>query len=193
MIDNITLNGFGDEMEKISGLIGDVGRTAKKWMSTGWNKPAGMFEKVRHTEGALKGQKAMDTAGKQVWRERPNATWMGQGKITKHLPVGDKSIVTGLTGMAVPAAVSQEDREGLGRSRSERMSGLAGGTAGSLMGMGALAHLPIKGLGITRAIIGGIGGGIAGERLATAPHRAMRKAQLPTEQPQDPANGGVPV
>ncbi len=202
MIDDITINAFGDEMEKISGMLGelakDIGGTAKKWISTGWNKPSGLFEKATHEiHPTQMGQAAKklplkDAAGKQVWKERPNASWMGQGPITKHLPVGDKSIVTGLTASAVPAALRKEDEQGLERSRGERVSGLAGGTLGSLAGMGALAHLPMKGLGVTRAIIGGIGGGILGERMATSPYRAARKAQMPQQQmPQEQVNGGV--
>jgi len=216
MIDNTTLNAFSDELEKISGLLGDVGRTAKKWVSSGWNKPSGLYEAATHevpkmVKGAPvmhKGQKVLvrqklkDEAGKQVWKERPDATWMGRGNnsvdgeaalpwnqrkgVTKYLPVGDKGILTGLTAASLPGALSQQDPHGLDRSRGERVSGLAGGTIGSLMGMGAMAHLPMKRFGIPRAIIGGIGGSIIGERVATAPHRALRKAEMP-----DQVVGGV--
>lgn len=210
MIDNTTLNAFSDELEKISGLIGDVGRTAKKWVSTGWNKPSGLFERAVHTEGPMAGKKVLDSAGKHVWKERPNATWMGRGTnsvdgtpalpwsqrkgVTKYLPVGDKGIVAGLTAASLPGALKEEDPAGAGRSRGERLSGLAGGTVGSLMGMGAMAHLPMKGWGVTRSIIGGLGGSIIGERMATAPSRALRKAQMPAQQAQqapEPAAGGV--
>lgn len=222
MIDDITINAFGDELTKIAGLLGDVGATARKWVNTGWKKPSGLFEKVRHTEGAMKGKGVIDDAGKQIWRERPEATWMGRGNnsvegqaalpwsqrkgITKYLPVGDKGITAGVTAMTIPAAISREDPQGMQRSRGERVSGLAGSTIGGLAGMGAMAHLPsnpiswmggakaipMRGLGITRSIIGGIGGSIIGERMATAPHRAMRKVQMPVQELQDPAvSGGV--
>lgn len=205
MIDNQIIEGFGDELAKIAGLVGDAGKTMKKWVSTGWNKPAGLFEKAHQVEGVAKGKPMME-AGKQVWKERPDAGWMGQGNITKHLPIGDKSIFTGLTAMQAPAALRKEDETGMERSRTERLSGLAGGTVGSLAGMGALAHMPnpvqwmrgtssgpMKGLGITRAIIGGLGGGILGERMATAPSRMLRKAEMPAQQAQVPqgASGGV--
>lgn len=210
MIDDITINAFGDEMEKISGMVGDmiknVGGTARKWVSTGWKKPAGLFEKAtKEAPAMVRGKQVMqhvplkDAAGKQVWKDRPDATWMGRGSgpqdapwkdrtgVTKYLPVGDKAILTGITAASIPGTLRKEDPQGLERSRGERFSGLAGGTLGSLAGMGALAHLPFKGFGITRAIIGGIGGGIAGERLATSPYRSARRAEMPA---QDPTNGG---
>lgn len=202
MIDDTSINAFGDELAKIAGMLGNMGQTMRKWVSTGWNKPAGMWEKAVHTEGQNKGKKILDAAGKQVWHERPDATWMGRGvskepgihrfgDITRALPVGDKSIVTGITAMSAPAALKKEDPEGIGRSRAERVSGLTGGTVGSLMGMGAMAHLPMKGLGITRSIVGGLGGGIIGERMATGPFRRAR-AELPPVQEASPLQQPVP-
>jgi hypothetical protein len=204
MIDNNTIDAFGDELAKIAGMIGNIGKGITKAISTGWNKPAGIWEKAKHIEGPLKGKKMMDSAGKQVWHERPDATWMGRGvskepgihrfgDVTRALPVGDKSILTGITALGAPAALKKEDPEGIGRSRTERISGLAGGTVGSLMGMGALAHLPMKGLGITRSLVGGLAGGILGERMATSPFRRGR-AELPpvTQQVQQiPSNEAV--
>lgn len=202
MIDDTTINAFGDEMEKIAGgMMGGVGKTLRKWVSTGWNKPMGLYEKAMHeAPAAVAGGKAVktplkDAAGKQVWHERPESTWMGQGKVTKYLPVGDKGIVAGLTAAAVPGAVKKEDEEGLGRSRAERVSGLAGSTVGGFLGAGALSHLPMKGLGITRAITGAIGGSMLGGRMATAPFRGARRAELPAQpapqQQQAPVEGGV--
>lgn len=199
MIDDTTIDAFGDELAKIAGLLGSIGQTARKWVSTGWNKPAGLFEKAVHTEGALKGKKIMDAAGKQVWHERPDATWLGRGvskepgihrfgDITRALPVGDKSILTGLTAASAPAALRKEDDAGMERSRSERISGLAGGTVGSLLGMGAAAHIPsfrgtgpMKSWGIARAIAGGLAGGILGEHMASNPFKKAR-AQMPQMQ-----------
>lgn len=222
MINDTSINAFGDELTKIAGLLGDIGRTAKKWVSTGWNKPSGLYEKARHLEGPMKGKAVMDTAGKQVWKERPKATWMGRGNnsvegeaalpwsqrkgVTKYLPVGDKGITAGVTAAMIPAAISKEDPQGMQRTQGERVSGLVGSTVGGLAGMGAMAHLPsnplswargakaipMRGLGITRSIIGGIGGSIIGERMATAPNRALRRVQMPTQELQDPAvSGGV--
>lgn len=201
MIDDTSLDAFGDELTKISGMIGNLGKTMRNWVSTGWNKPAGMWEKAVHPAGPNKGQKILDSAGKQVWHERPNATWMGRGvskepgihrfgDVTRALPIGDKSIVTGITALSAPSALRKEDSEGLGRSRAERVSGLAGGSVGSLMGMGALARLPMKSLGITRSIIGGLGGGIIGERMATGPFRRAR-AEMPAGPMQQPVLNGV--
>lgn len=195
MIDDTSLDAFGDELTKIAGMIGNMGKTMRNWVSTGWNKPAGMWEKAVHTAGPNKGQKMLDTAGKQVWHERPDATWMGRGvskepgihrmgDVTRALPIGDKSIVTGLTALSAPSALKKEDHEGLGRSRAERVSGLVGGSVGGLMGMGALASLPMKRLGITRSIVGGLGGGIIGERMATGPFRRAR-AEMPVAAPTE--------
>lgn len=192
MIDDTTIDAFGDELAKIAGMMGSLGKTMGKFVNTGWNKPMGLWEKAKHIDGPLKGKKMFDEAGKQVWHSRPDATFMGQGKYTKHLPIGDKTINTAIIGASVPGAVSKEDPEGIGRSRAERISGLAGGTVGMLAGQGAMAHLPMKGLGITRAIAGGLAGGILGERLSTSPFRKAR-AELPPAPQAEQVSGGVPA
>ena len=191
MIDDTTINAFGDELAKIAGMIGNLGKAFNKAVSTGWNKPMGLWEKTRHATGPLRGKPVIDEAGKQVWHARPDATFMGQGKFTKYLPIGDKSINTAIIGAGVPGAVAKEDPEGAGRSRAERMSGLVGGTLGMLAGQGAMAHLPMKRLGITRSIIGGLGGGILGERMATGPFRRARAELPPVEMTPQPAPDGV--
>lgn len=202
-MDEILFRSFSDEMKKIAGF-GDVAKgvgkwlkTAPEWVSTGWKKPVGLYEKATHeiphptVAGKMKKVPLTDAKGEQVWHDRPDATWMGKGKITSKLPVGDKSIYTGLTAMAVPGALKKEDPQGLERSRAERVSGLAGSTVGALAGMGAMAHLPMKGLGITRSIVGGLGGSILGERMATTPFR--HKAEMPAAVPQQvaPPVGGT--
>lgn len=189
MIDDTTIGAFGDEIEKISGALADGAKkvldTGKKWMSTGWNKPLGLWEKSPLKVGPIPAgsskKDAIQAAQKaRTWQERPDATWMGKGKVTKYLPVGDKSLTTGFTGMMIPAAIRKEDSMGLERSRGERVSGLAGGTVGGLLGMGAMSHLPMKGWGLTRTIAGGVIGGMAGEHAATMPFR--RKAEMPAQQ-----------
>ncbi len=212
MMSELLFRSFSDELQKIAGLadaakgVGKWLKTAPEWISTGWKKPVGLYEKATHeiphptVPGKMQKVDLKDAAGKQVWHDRPEATWMGRGvtpgpginragDITKVLPVGDKSIYTGLTALAVPAALKKEDPQGLERSRAERVSGLAGSTVGALAGMGAMAHLPMKGLGITRSIVGGLGGSILGERLATKPFRG--KAEMPPAQVAPPVGGPV--
>jgi hypothetical protein len=105
---------------------------------------------------------------------------MGKGRFTKYLPIGDKSIATAFVGASLPGALKKEDPHGLDRSRAERLSGLAGSTLGGFMGTGALASLPMKRFKLLRAIAGGLGGSMLGERAATAPFRAARmKAEMP--------------
>jgi len=194
MIDDTTIDAFGDELAKISGMIGNMGKAITQSVRTGWNKPLGLWEKAKHVEGPLKGKGVMDAAGKQVWKKRPDATFMGQGKYTKYLPIGDKAINSAVIASGVPGAVAKEDPQGAGRSRAERISGLAGGTIGMLAGQGAMSHIPIKGLGITRSIVGGLGGGIIGERMATGPFRRARAEMPPVpqaEQSQQPVPNGV--
>jgi hypothetical protein len=220
MIEETTFNAFSDELKKIAGLadiakgVGRWAKTAPKWIQTGWEKPVGLYEKATHEvpqmvagKNVMKKVPLKNEAGEQVWHNRPDATWMGRGNgpqdapwkdrtgVTKYLPVGDKAIYTGLTAAALPGAMKKEDPQGAGRSRAERVSGLAGSTLGALAGMGAAAHLPMKGLGITRSIIGGLGGSLLGERMATSPFRHSRKAEMPAVAPQQvappPVGGAV--
>lgn len=102
---------------------------------------------------------------------------------------GLKGITAGLTATQLPDALKAEDPSGQGRSRGERLARLAGNTAGGLAGAGAITKQfgpkgpgALKGLGRFAANTGvqlGIGtaGVLAGEGIAAAPFKLMKKKQ----------------
>lgn len=139
----------------------------------------------------------------------------GFGKALKTGWAGTKADPTtkvgkGLTllgaGLSVPVAMTKDDMTGQGRSRVERTLDAAGNTVGGLAGAGAglLAHdklvkrLKLKPQGLKSNLLSagiglaaGIGGGVAGSRILTAPMRHSRAAyqdhlQRQTVAPQNP-------
>ncbi len=82
------------------------------------------------------------SAAKDVFKRGWNfggAKWMGKGKLTKYLPIGEKTL-----GAAFPAlelyseAKSENKPDAQGRSKAERITRAIGGTAGSIAGIGLL-------------------------------------------------------
>jgi len=63
--------------------------------------------------------------------------WTGKGSVTKYLPVGGKSMITGFSAQAIPQIVNapQASRTGEGGALEEGMGGL-GSAAGMIAGMG---------------------------------------------------------
>jgi len=174
-MDSKTYSAFGDELVKIAagpGVISRVGKTGGKWVSKGWDDMGeggargGWF-------GALKNKKGKPTA------------------IRRHLPIGGKSLMVGLSVPAIPGLLAKQDPMGMGRSRTERVSGYGGMMLGGLAGAGALLSAPGRGLPIIgsraiRSIGGAIAGGLLGEKVSTLPWQRSRQAAA---QPpiQDPA------
>ena len=108
-------------------------------------------------------------------------------------------LTVGFTGLALPGALSSEDPMGEGRSRAERLGGLAGNTVGGLAGgtlgtslakkftsaVGPRAGIAGKVLGALPTIggvLGGFAGMSGGETLGGLPFRPFRS----TPQPQQP-------
>lgn len=101
------------------------------------------------------------------------------------------------TGLMAKDAIKPVDASGMERSRSERLTGLAGNTIGGMAGSSAMLRLmpnrPVMG-----GIVGGIAGGMLGEQLVTKPwarHRADRIAaqrRAYQAQPQGPMLPEVP-
>jgi hypothetical protein len=89
--------------------------------------------------------------------------WMGTGDITRHLPVGPKSLMVGMGAVMAPSAFAKEDPTGQGESRARRIGGWVGS---NLLGIAAtlpsrVGTLPMIGLGIG----GSIGGDVIGRRI----------------------------
>lgn len=160
---------------------------------------------------------------KEGWHGTPGneATWFGQGRqirpgmgpwarrfeeltslggATKALPVGGKSMMLLGTGLMAREALRPVDPSGQQRSRTERLSGLAGNTVGGLVGS-ALGNRFRPGL--IGSMAGGMIGSAVGEKMTASPFAAMRhhrmglqqQAAQPMPQPQQqPAQyQGVPA
>lgn len=177
---SVQLRGFRDELVKIALLEG-----TRNAVRTGWHGPAEGSELLKKNPelkqtwmgfGRAHDYERMGPIGK-AW---DNITSLGGA--TKHLPVGAKSMMALSTATQLPGALRAEDPTGQGRSRTERLSGLAGQTVGGLALTGALLNTGMRPLGAN--LLGGLGGSILGEKLFSAPwhHRRMRQQALARQQ-----------
>jgi hypothetical protein len=192
MISAITRAAFADELEKISGIRTELGHM----MSAGWN---GTKELPQKWLG--EGRKIIPGMSR-FGRAMEHATSLGG--LTKYLPVGGKSMAIVGTGLMAPTVLAKEDPSGHGKSRLERVTGLAGNTLGGLAASGALIQHGVRRMvanptirpGMMHGPLGlmaaGILGGIAGERLLTTPFAAARRGlrRYPTA-PMRPDDGGA--
>jgi hypothetical protein len=168
---------FGDELTKIA-VFKALGNAFKNALHTGWHGTGPLGSASRQTwmgQGlALPAERAaMGPLGK-AW---DTATSLGGA--TKHLPVGAKSMMLAGTALQAKDAIKGEDPTGQGRGHAERVTGVAGNAIGGMAGAGALLR---TGFGrrnpLMANLIGGIGGGILGEKLTTTPWRAHRERQM---------------
>jgi len=117
--------------------------------------------------GALAGRAggAARTAGKGFAKE----FWQGS-KLDKGLAL------VGAAGSAAEA-IPENDPRGQGRGRGERLLGAVGGTLGGTYGTVLGRHMSGgKGWkGFAGSMIGGIGGGLVGEKMLTTPLRRPRQ------------------
>ena len=85
------------------------------------------------------------------------------------------------TGLMAKDAIKPTDASGLGRSRTERLTGLAGNTIGGMAGSSAMLRLmpshPLLG-----GIAGGIGGAVMGEKLMTGPWARARANRVAAQR-----------
>lgn len=106
------------------------------------------------------------------------------GGATKYLPVGAKSMMLLGAGMQAREALKPEDPTGRQRSKAERLTGLAANTVGGLAGVGMAMKVMPKNPFIAN-VVGGIGGGLLADNIATSPWkkaRSRRIAQARVEQ-----------
>lgn len=183
----VSLKAFGDELEKIA-ILRRAGKALMDAAHMGWHGVAGT-PSAQHWFGQGLAPAAERATMGRFGKAFDTATSLGGA--TKYLPVGAKSLmVAGALGQA-QQALKPEDPTGQGRSRLERGVGLAGNLAGGLVGTGALLRTGIgKKHPILSSMIGGIGGGMLGEKLVTAPWRdgrnsvgrAYQQQQMPQQQ-----------
>jgi hypothetical protein len=149
---------FSDELTKIG-----LAKTVGKWINRGWSEVGGV-------------------SGKAVTR---GGGWLGkQDTWRRNLPIGGKSIFTGLTAATLPSTLSKRDPLGKQRSRAERVTDLGADLVGGLAGAGAMLSLPGSRGKLTRGIVGGLGGSLLASRVATTP---WRRARAQATQPVLPA------
>ena len=182
-----TFAAFGDELTKIAFFqklrSGFVNALKEGWHGTPESPSTWMGEGMKTHPG-------MSYPGK-AWQQ-----FSSLGGLTKALPVGAKSLMLLGTGLMARDALKPVDPTGRERSRTERLTGLAGNTVGGLVGSAVGNRIAP---GFMGTIGGGIIGGMAGEKLVAAPfaaHRAglqQRAAQAQQMQPQYPPTQGVPA
>lgn len=149
MINEVTRAAFADELQKIASVRTHIGNALR----AGWH---GFDAKGVPVEGAGW------ALGNKGWRSK--------------IPLGGKSMAIASTAAQLPGVFGKEDPSGREHSRLERTIGLTGNTIG---GMAATGKLMGTAFGakhpIISSLVGGIGGGIAGERLLTTPWAAKRR------------------
>jgi hypothetical protein len=185
-----TFLAFGDELVKIAFLQkvrnGFMSALKEGWHGTKEN-PATWFGQGRKITPDMNTRQRM-------WEEASSL-----GGATKALPIGAKSMMMLGTGLMARDALRPQDPSGRDRSRTERLTGLAGNTVGGLVGS-SLASRAIPGSRFLAPILGGVAGGMLGERVTTAPFRAARNARMGAQegyqnqmqQQPMPVNPGVP-
>lgn len=173
-----TFQAFGSELVKIAFYQrlkkGFINTLKEGWHGTPGNE-ATWFGKGRQiTPGMGRGARMMEEA-------------TSLGGLTRALPVGAKSMMLLGTGLMAREALKKEDPTGHQRSRTERMTGLAGNTVGGLVGS-AVGNRVMPGM--IGSLGGGILGGLAGEKILSAPFAAARRHRMAQQQqtPQQPYN-----
>jgi hypothetical protein len=147
----VTLSAFLDEVgliKEAGGIIQNVGNRIAQTMSKGWNHSSMAWGGQGFVRGASRGM---------VGNAVEHVTSLGGA--TKYLPVGGKSMTVGMGALGVPGAIAKEDPSGQGRSRTERLGGLAANTA---------AGVALAPAGLVTQIAGGLGADVAGSSIGRA-------------------------
>ncbi len=170
-----TFLAFGDELTKIAFFQtlknGLTNALKEGWHGTKENPQTWMGKGRQITPGM--GRKA------RMWED-----FSSLGGATKALPVGAKSMMMLGTGLMARDAMRAQDPTGQQRSRTERMTGLAGNTVGGLLGSTLAMRAAPK--SFVAPMLGGVLGGMVGERVMAAPFRAAREHRLARQQQMQP-------
>jgi hypothetical protein len=177
-MDPVTYAAFSDELMKTGAWMNvarsgakRIGGTLKGLTSKGWRS---LGEET--VEGVTK-----PVPGGGWWTKRRYIPGMEGGRLgwKRRLPLGPKSFMVGTTAAFAPGAVASKDPYQMGRSRTERVTGLAAETLGGLAGAGAaLKYLPrgkLRGIG---GVGGLIGGGMGAHYLISRPFKKARLKRL---------------
>lgn len=166
-----TFLAFGDELTKIAFFqkvrSGFVNALKEGWHGTKEN-PQTWFGRGREI------RPGMSRFGRTM------EEFTSLGGLTRALPVGPKSMMLLGTGLMAREALRPVDPTGQERSRPERLTGLAGNTVGGLVGSALAQRAAPKSW--VAPMLGGIAGGMVGERALAAPFRAARQHRLAQQQ-----------
>ncbi len=172
MISETTLQGFIDEMEKISGVTQNVGMPTSfaSRVASGvanWGKGLGnnLVGTAAGFANPIKGLKA-------GWEMTKNDIRTGHPAITGLVLLG--------TAMDAKDALQKEDPSQMGRSRVQRVAKLIGGTAGGIIG----TPFGLSG-GIAGSMAGEAAGGLVGKGIDRLRGRRPN-VQLPMNFQQQP-------
>lgn len=181
-----TFLAFGDELVKLA-FLNKIRNGFTSALKEGWSgtkaNPQTWFGKGRVMTPGM--------SGAQKFTE--NLTSLGGA--TRALPIGGKSMMMLGTGLMARDALKPQDPSGRDRSRAERVTGLAGNTVGGLVGSTLLSRA-VPSSRFIAPILGGIGGGMLGEKIVTKPFKMMRDRQQaqqtqPVPQVEQPQYQGV--
>lgn len=175
-MDGVTFQAFGDELVKIA-FFQTVRKGFVNALKEGWHGTPG-----NEATWFGKGREIRPGMGR-VARAAEEMTSLGGA--TRALPVGSKSMMALGTGLMAREALKPVDPTGQDRSRTERLSGLAANTVGGLVGSAVGNRLRP---GLIGSIGGGLVGGLAAEKLVTAPFAAARRHQVAPQGAQNQYN-----
>lgn len=173
-MNEMIIEAFSDEITKIA-FFQQARKGIVNLAREGWH---GTPQQIAAGEGATwfgKGRQITPGMG-PISRRIEEATSLGGA--TRALPVGSKSLMLLGTGLMANQAM-RADPTGRDRSRTERLTGLAGNTAGGLVGA-ALGNRLSPGL--AGNLVGGALGASIGEKVVTAPFAAFRQHRLGMQQ-----------
>jgi hypothetical protein len=173
-MNELVIEAFSDELVKIAffqkARAGIMGALKEGWHGTPGNE-ATWFGRGRELRpGMGRGAKMMEEA-------------TSLGGATKALPIGGKSMMLLGTGLMAQQAMRPVDPSGQNRSRTERMTGLAGNTVGGLLGSAVGNRIRP---GLLGSAVGGIMGAGLAEKTVTAPFAALRGHRMGMQQQQLP-------
>jgi len=148
---------FVDELEKQASISRLLTRLGKSPLGKGMASKArsvGEFFKGQHQGLSDATQRVMHPVEgmRKGWKEMGG--WTGKGKVTKYLPIGEKSLTLGIPAAALTMGKSQPASPTGEGGAAERWLANIGGAAGGVLG-GGLGFVPAVGMFTAGEVAGG--------------------------------------